>query len=215
VKDPSDIYTAEWFAHDFDGLQPEFDIVAGAIEALFRPLTAVDVGCGPGMVVKALRELGVEAVGIEGSDHGIAYAEEHVGVGEHIRKADLRLLVAELVEGSPFDLVVCTEVAEHLEAKHADHLVDLLCELAKPGRRESFVASIARGWVVFTAAPPGQGGHDHVNEQPLGYWVEKFSARGFEVHIEATRLLMPALEPLRRLGHMRRNMLVLRRPEVS
>ena len=33
--------------------------------------------------------------------------------------------------------------------------------------------------VVMTAAPPGQGGTDHVNEQPNSYWIEKFRKRGF------------------------------------
>ena len=63
------------------------------------------------------------------------------------------------------DVFVCTEVAEHLPASAADRLVDLVC--------------LATRWVVFTAAPPGQGGVDHVNEQPREYWMEKFNARGF------------------------------------
>ena len=32
--------------------------------------------------------------------------------------------------------------------------------------------------VVMTAAGPGQGGTDHVNEQPKDYWIAKFQARG-------------------------------------
>ena len=33
--------------------------------------------------------------------------------------------------------------------------------------------------VIFSAATPGQGGTDHVNERPHSYWIEKFSARGY------------------------------------
>jgi hypothetical protein len=38
--------------------------------------------------------------------------------------------------------------------------------------------------IVFTAAPPGQGGTDHVNEQPPSYWIAKFSVRGFAYDVE-------------------------------
>jgi hypothetical protein len=34
--------------------------------------------------------------------------------------------------------------------------------------------------VVFTAAPPGQGGTGHVNEQPQSYWIDRFRAEGME-----------------------------------
>jgi hypothetical protein len=62
------------------------------------------------------------------------------------------------------------EVAEHLPARVAERYVGLLAGLAPV--------------IVFTAAPPGQGGADHVNEQPPSYWIEKFSRRGF-AHDEA------------------------------
>jgi hypothetical protein len=31
----------------------------------------------------------------------------------------------------------------------------------------------------MSAALPGTGGKDHVNEQPSEYWMAKFAARGF------------------------------------
>ena len=36
--------------------------------------------------------------------------------------------------------------------------------------------------VVFSAAIPGQGGVEHVNEQPPSYWSAKFAARRFSAH---------------------------------
>jgi hypothetical protein len=39
---------------------------------------------------------------------------------------------------------------------------------------------------VFSAAIPGQGGVNHINEQPPKYWVEKFWRRGF-VPLEVLR----------------------------
>ncbi|MEL7345935.1 MAG: hypothetical protein AAFN59_13950, partial [Pseudomonadota bacterium] len=64
-----------------------------------------------------------------------------------------------------FDIALSTEVAEHLPATIADPYVDFLIAISDT--------------VIMTAATPGQGGTDHVNEQPNAYWIEKFDARGF------------------------------------
>ncbi len=64
-----------------------------------------------------------------------------------------------------FDLVQCLEVAEHVPAEHADTLIGQL---------------VAHSDVIlFSAAVPGQGGEFHVNEQPPGYWVERFARQGY------------------------------------
>ena len=54
-----------------------------------------------------------------------------------------------------YDLVICTEVAEHLLAEHADTLIENIDRAAAE-------------WVFFTAAALGQRGFGHVNEQPPG-----------------------------------------------
>jgi hypothetical protein len=52
------------------------------------------------------------------------------------------------------DLVLSIEVAEHLPGAWADRYVNFLYEIAKRA-------------IVITAAIPGQGGTDHVNEHHL------------------------------------------------
>jgi hypothetical protein len=66
------------------------------------------------------------------------------------------------------DLVVCTEVAEHLGQREGNRLVRV-------------IAASAVKWVFFTAATPGQGGHHHVNEQPHEYWRRKFERNGMSL----------------------------------
>jgi hypothetical protein len=58
-------------------------------------------------------------------------------------------------------------VAEHLPESAADRFVELLTAVAPAA--------------VVTAALPGSGGKDHVNEQPNTYWVAKFAARSFKL----------------------------------
>ena len=64
-----------------------------------------------------------------------------------------------------FDLVSCIEVAEHLPESAADNLCDA-------------VVNHCERLLVFTAAPPGQGGDGHINCQPKEYWDGRIRDRG-------------------------------------
>jgi hypothetical protein len=76
-------------------------------------------------------------------------------------------LVRRLRLNRSFDLVESLEVAEHLPQSAADVFID---NLADHGRL-----------ILFSAATPGQGGENHINEQPWEYWRQKFAAREFEI----------------------------------
>lgn len=197
-----DIYTREWFEHDFAELQPEFDVVADSLVRQFRPRLAVDIGCGPGMLLHGLHKRGVSVLGFEGSQHGIEYARDRKNpasgtmVLRDITGPDMTL--EGWVKPSDYEgtVIICTEVAEHLEACHADGLVKLLCSAMCP--------------IVFTAAPPGQDGHHHVNLQPEDYWWKLFAGRGAFLDERATVELRTRWYGLQRLGHMRNNLMVFR-----
>jgi SAM-dependent methyltransferase len=70
--------------------------------------------------------------------------------------------------GRRFDLAICLEVGEHVPPETSDVLVDNLT------RHSSMV--------LFSAAVPGQGGVDHINEQPLEFWRGLFGQRKFVAH---------------------------------
>ncbi len=122
----------------------------------YRPQSVLDVGCGIGSWLRAASELGVcDVAGIEGHwlDRGLLQVSpEFVQACDLERGFDLN---------RRFDLTISLEVAEHLSHDSA------------PG----FVASLVRHApaVLFSAAIPLQGGHHHVNEQFLTYWVELFA----------------------------------------
>ncbi len=200
-----EIYSAEWFAHDFEGLQPEFDLVAAGIFRQFRPNAAVDIGCGPGMVVGALLDLGVAAVGLDGSSHALSYAQERnrpflqlqdiTTMGEGVSlQAGFTEMRNDGYRLGPSRVVICTEVAEHLDEKHAAGLVRLLASGMCP--------------IVFTAAPPGQDGHHHVNLQEKDYWESLFADHGCVYDLEASDNLRWRWRKLQRLSHMVRNVMV-------
>jgi hypothetical protein len=64
-----------------------------------------------------------------------------------------------------------------------------VAEHIRESASEIFVESITRhtrAYVLFSAAPPGQGGEHHINEQPEEFWRKKFEERGF-VTVDAVR----------------------------
>ena len=149
-------YTPAWQA-----TRQKYDEASGrcldaAVGALGLPGSLLDAGCGTGAVVMRAVAQGIEAVGVD-------LSVPHAGPGAW-RQADLR---APLDLGRSFDLVLCWEVAEHLPAEAAETLCASLARHLVPG-----------GVLLFTAAPPGQKGDGHINEQPAAYWRERLSAVG-------------------------------------
>jgi SAM-dependent methyltransferase len=121
----------------------------------------VDVGCGTGIWLAALREKGVADVfGVDGP----WVPKELLAVPETMfLEYDL---TEPLALDRRFDLALCLEAAEHLPTEAAAVLVDSLVRLAPI--------------VVFSAAVPGQGGHGHLNEQWPGYWKDLFAVHGYQ-----------------------------------
>ena len=125
--------------------------------------SAVDVGCGVGTWLASLMRRGTEDIqGIEGPWARpelleIPAAKFHQAEISTLREWPRR-----------FDLAICLEVAEHVDASMAGNFVKLLCDMSD--------------FVLFSAAVPFQGGRHHVNEQWPGYWVERFAERGYRCH---------------------------------
>lgn len=63
------------------------------------------------------------------------------------------------------DVAMSLEVAEHLTPTRAESYIDDLCGLSD--------------CIIFSAAAYRQGGTNHINEQRLSYWIEKFDTRGY------------------------------------
>lgn len=154
---------------------------AALVIELVRPTTVIDFGCGIGSTLEQFVEMGLIAMGIEASSAAIR-ASKHRNL---IKQQDLR---RQFDLGRRFDLAWCFEVAEHIHPKYVEVFIDNLC-------RHSDV-------VTLSAAPPGQGGEGHFNEQPQAYWVSKFSRRGYNLQEQWTLALRAVPE------HYSENMMV-------
>ena len=128
------------------------------IDLLLKQLpisTVLDVGCGRGAWLKVWQEKGVSNVlGVDGQ-----YVDMQSLDVPHdsFHSADISKPFA--IERR-FDLVQSLEVAEHISEESSN----------------TFVENLVRhsNLILFSAAPPGQGGEFHVNEQEYGYWRDKF-----------------------------------------
>lgn len=91
--------------------------------------TALDVGCGAGLLTEPLARLGARVTGIDAAPEVIAVARDHAAAME--LAIDYRCAAIEQLEGT-FDLVTCMEVIEHV-ADPAAFLKSLARRLAPGG----------------------------------------------------------------------------------
>lgn len=90
-----------------------------ALLAALRPARVLDLGCGNGALCGEIARRGYDIAGVEYDRAGVELARRtHPGLRFHRYgvQDDPQLLLA--AEGAPFDVVVSTEVIEHLYAPH-------------------------------------------------------------------------------------------------
>lgn len=155
-------YGNDFYAYQQIGSLASARAVAPLVLRHLKPASILDVGCGAGAWLAAYLECGAaDVVGVDG---------HYVQPGQllfdpaRFRATDVS---RPFHLGRRFDLVQCLEVAEHLDPAASVALVDNLVAHAPI--------------VVFSAAPPGQGGEHHINERPYGYWRDLFAERGYEL----------------------------------
>ena len=114
--------------------------------------TALDVGCGAGLLTEPLARLGAKVTGIDAAAEVIAVAREHanaMGLEIDYRSGDVQEL------GGQFDLITCMEVIEHV-ADPAAFLKALAKRLASGGLLVLSTPN-ATGWSKLMMITIGEG----------------------------------------------------------
>lgn len=133
--------------------------LAETLDDMLHPRSVIDIGCGPGSYLVAFKPQ-TKVLGVDGAPQAGQMLEP-----DEFARVDLR---HDWYPSEHYDLSLCIETAEHLPPDRADYLVDLITRCSDV--------------CVWSAAQPGQGGMLHLNEQPKSYWLEKFRARGWDLH---------------------------------
>lgn len=157
----SEVYSDEFYRTRQLRTQAASEIILARLLAIIpQPASAVDLGCGVGAWLATLKEKGVsEVLGFDGPWVNRQYLA--IQQSEFTEQDLTKPLALE----RRFDLAISLEVAEHLPIEAADLFVGNLTSLSD--------------FVLFSAAPPLQGGSNHINEQPIEYWQEKFQRHGY------------------------------------
>jgi len=189
--DPNEEYESEYYAkRREDPWRSDAQNVASALESVFDPDSIIDFGCAIGAYLEPFHDDGVEIHGVDAVEHAFEYAV----VPTH--NLELHDLTEPYEPKSEYDLVISIEVAEHLPENAAETFVDTLTK--------------AGDTVVMTAAPPGQGGTNHLNEQPPSYWIKKFESRWFEFDRDTVEQLRQRIN-IEKMTWIEENVFVFRR----
>jgi SAM-dependent methyltransferase len=135
-----------------------FGGVADSLIALLQPTTTYDAGCAIGLLVRALRERGVEAYGGDISEYAVSGAPE--GLREYLEVRDLTQPFARR-----YDLITCIEVLEHMAPADAQRAIANLCS--------------ATDTVLLSSTPEDFREPTHINVRPPAAWAQDFATHGF------------------------------------
>ncbi len=94
-------------------------------------LSALDIGCGAGLMTEPLARMGATATGIDAAPENIAVAAAHAAAGGlaiDYRATSVEALAA---TGARYDIITCLEVVEHVAGR--DSFFAALAALLAPG----------------------------------------------------------------------------------
>jgi len=155
-------YDSEFFDYIELGSRRSAEVVTQILLNYLSIRSVLDVGCGRGTWLDVWQQQGLDDVfGID---------------GDYLEMGQLKIdpqrfkphnLAAPVNLNRQFDLVQSLEVAEHIPAQYANTFVKNLIAHSD--------------MILFSAAPPGQGGEFHVNEQDYTHWRNAFAQYGYQL----------------------------------
>ena len=136
------------------------------IGELYNIESVVDFGCASGYYLEGFLKSGAKIRGFEYLlENSIDFMSDEIK--PYVEQGN----AMEDINCGKFDLSMSIEVAEHILPEKSDVFV-------------SNLVNASNKYILLTAAPPGQGGTGHINEQPKEFWVDKIEAKGFKFSIE-------------------------------
>ena len=165
--------------------KPFANRLAAWVKQELNPSSLLDIGCGPGHFVDSFRDCGIDAKGIDVDDR--VYGKEHLTYQSLFD-----------ITNESADVVVCMEVAEHIEQELEDQVI------AK-------VVSTVGKTLIWTAAAIGQGGIGHINCKNKNDWAEKLTNAGLVRNTTKEQQLITDMKKGIHMGWFTNNLLYYER----
>ena len=156
-----------WFyrADGADEYYPLSQLVSLGIKMCFNPKRVLDVGCAKGYMVKAFREQGMEAWGVDVSEYALSASPEDIR--KHLYRVDLNKDSLPFSD-EYFDCVTLLGTIECLD--NYDKVISEIRRVMQPG-----------GSVYLrTAYKTDPGDTIRKNVHSRGYWLKEFRRYGFK-----------------------------------
>lgn len=170
-----DMYSTEFFKSHLNSIKT-YEILANYMKDKHPKLNSIlDIGCGHGLFVESLRKCGFISYGIEGSKSAVTLWPEKYKDSYQI--LDLRDDIYNEIPKT--DIVICTEVAEHIIKDKADHLISIIV-----ANEPEYIYFSAATYYQDSGRNPG-----HINEQPFMYWLNIFHSFGYCIDVKNTHNL--------------------------
>lgn len=158
------LYSEDFHNYHIKWFKKKNENFAKIILELYNFDSVVDFGCSIGSFLTPFYKNNKEVHGYE-----YCYEESKNGINEIeglIDNIEFGDVTKPISTNKKYDCVTTIEVAEHIPKEHSEMLVKNLVNASK-------------GFIIFTAAQPGQGGTGHINCQPKSFWIKLFNKYGY------------------------------------
>jgi ubiquinone/menaquinone biosynthesis C-methylase UbiE len=176
MKVPSSFYDEDYFLHgvksgyggDFipyneEHILPRVRELAQHLKQDCNPQSVLDVGCARGYLVRALREVGINAVGIDISKWAIQHADKDAK--PYVSEGNAEDLSR--FEENQFHMVTCLDTLEHVH--NVQTAMDEICRVS-----DRFL------YIRVPVNDPEMDG-SHITIKNVQWWLTEFHKRGFRV----------------------------------
>lgn len=180
-----ELYTEDFHNYHITWFKKKNNNFANIIKRLYSFNSVVDLGCSIGSFLEPFFLDNKIVKGyeycFEESKNGI---EKIPGLINYIEFGDV---TKNIITDKKYDCSVSIEVAEHIPEEYSEKLVENLIRLSN-------------GFIIFTAAPPGQGGTGHINCKPKQFWVDIFNKYNYEYNKFETDKIKKECLPTKKCG---------------
>jgi len=162
------------YGYRYEQLYPKFLVLAKTIQSLFNPKRILDIGCAKGFLVKAFRDIGIEAYGVDISKYCLSTAPKDVK--GYLIRSDLESSKLPFHDDS-FDFVTLLVTIEYI-----NNTENVLLETSRVVKSGGYL-------LLKTLIKEDAKDEFRINIHPKIFWINKFADYNFIYTDNYTSLL--------------------------